>query len=189
MKKKNENNIFITILFIPVVILFLLWLLIVTPIDYFKYKRTRYYKDTKEKYSWLCTSSYYITLYELIKKENLPIDYYRCNDMFAGYGFFVYKDIIILNDYELCYDEERNIFTAEIEDEYVDIRDDVENTINECNKLLKKDVCKKAIVLIDKELFNEHPDVKYENIEFLPADDSFDIDAIKTFITAMYGTL
>ncbi len=174
----------IAILLLPVILLFLLWLLIITPIDYIQYKRSRYYKDTKEKYSWLCMSSYYIKFYDLIKKENLPIDYYPCNNaLITGNGFFVYKDILLLNDYEpLCYDAEKGVWTIEIEDEYVDIKAEVEAAIVRCNELLKRDVCKKAVVLIDKDLFEEHPDVKYENIDFLPVENDLDVEAIKTLI-------
>lgn len=172
-----------TILFFPVVLLFIVGLLIITPFDYFKYKQSHYYKDTKEKYSWLCASSYYIKFYDLIKKENLPIEYYRSDYApITGYGYFVYKDILLLNDYEPCYDEEKNIWLVEIEDEYVDIKTDVEDAIDRCNELLKNDTCKKAVVIIDEDLFNEHPDVKYENIDFLPVSNDLDIEAIKAFL-------
>ncbi len=186
MKKKKINfkePIFAVLLF-PVVLLFMLYLLIITPFDYFKYKKTHYYKDTKEKYSWLCMSSYYIRFYDLIKNENLPIDYYRFDDaLITGYGFFIYKDMLILNDYDvLCYDEEKNIWLVEIDDEYVDMKEDVENVIDRCNKFLKNNICKRAVVLIDKDLFEEHPNVKYENIDFLPGSDSLDTEALKTLI-------
>lgn len=185
MEKKSANakEIIITVLLFPLVVLFLLGLLIITPFDYFKYKKSRYYKDTKDKYSWLCTSSYYIKFYDLIKNANLPIDYYR-SDYFSvtGYGFFVYKDSLILIDYDPCYDEDKNIWAVEIEDEYIDIKEDVENVIDRCNKLLGNNNCQKAVVLIDKDLFEEHPNVKYENIEFLPVSNDLDVEAIKTLI-------
>ena len=179
----NKKEIIFVIILFPVVLLFLLGLVIITPFDYFKYKKSRYYKDTKEKYSWLCTSSYYIKFYDMIKNENLPIDFYRCNYVpITGYGFFVYKDILILNDYEPCYDQEKNVWLVEIDDEYIDLKVDVENAIDRCNELLKADVCKKAVVLIDSDLYDQHPDVKYENIEFLPANNNWDVEAVKTLI-------
>lgn len=182
LKETNTKDIIIMIVLFPVILLFLLWVLLYTPFDYLKYKRSRYYKDTKEKYSWFCASSAYIKFYELIKKENLPIDFYRCSDTpITGYGFFVYKDTLILNDYEEpCYDEEKNIWLVEIEDEYIDMKDDVVEAIERCNKLLKKDVCKKAVVLMDKDLYEEYPNVEYVNIEFLPVSSDLDVKAIKT---------
>ena len=182
MKETNTKDIIIMIVLFPVILLFLLWVLLYTPFDYLKYKKSRYYNDTKEKYSWFCAFSAYIKFYDLIKKENLPIDFYRCSDTpVTGYGFFVYKDTLILNDYEEpCYDEEKNIWLVEIEDEYIDMKDDVVEAIERCNKLLKKDVCKKAVVLMDKDLYEEHPNVEYKNIDFLPVSSDLDVEAIKT---------
>ncbi len=180
---KNAKNIILTILFFPIALLFLLGLLITTPFDYYKYKRTRYYKDTHEKYSWLCTSSYYIKFYDMIKKNNLPVDYYRSNfESFTGHGYFIYKDILILIDYEPCFDAERNIWTVEIEDEYIDIKSDVEETIEECNAFLNGDICKRAIVLIDDEVYCEHPDLKYDHFDFLPVMNGNELKALKTII-------
>ena len=34
-----------------------------------------YYKDTKERYSWLCADSAHISFYDDIKKSELPIEY------------------------------------------------------------------------------------------------------------------
>ena len=64
----------------------------------------------------------------------------------------------------------------------MDIKTDVEDAIDRCNELLKNDTCKKAVVIIDEDLFNEHPDVKYENIDFLPVSNDLDIEAIKAFL-------
>ncbi len=179
MKNAKVIKIILTVVFLPIVVLFLLGLLIITAFDYMKYKKSRYYKDTNEKYSWLCTSSYYIKFYDMIKKENMPIDFYRSDDVpITGYGFFVYKDILILNDYEPCYDEEKNIWLVEIEDEYIDIKEDVKNAINRCNELLKDNRCDKAVVLIDKDLYEQHPNVKYENIQFIPVSNDLDVEAI-----------
>ena len=119
----------------------------------------------------------------MIKNENLPIEFYRCYYApITGYGFFVYKDFLILNYYELCYDEEKNIWLVEIDDEYIDIKIDVENAIDGCNELLKNDTCKKAVVLIDKDIFEEHPNVQYENIHFLPVSSDLDVEAVKTLM-------
>lgn len=187
MKNKNAKEIIFTILLLPIVVLFLLGLLVITPIDYFKYKRSYYYKDTKERYSWLCTSSYYVKFYDMIKKEKLPIKFYRCKDVsITGYGYFVFNDTLILNDYDPYFDEERNTWLIEIEDKYVDIKDDVDETIAKCNEYLKGYICKKAVVLIDKELFDEEPNVKYENFEFLPVGDGLNAEALKSYISTNF---
>lgn len=175
----------VCIVVFPIVIIYVLYLFLITPIDYFRYKRSMYYKDTKEKYSWLCTVSHCIKLYDLIKKHNLPIDYYRDYDApLAGDGYFIYKDILILSVYEteLCFDETKNIWTIEIEDEYVDIKEEVEADIKRCNDFLKDNICTRALVFIYDEVYKEHPDVKYEKIDFLPVKNNSYIDALKTII-------
>ena len=191
MKRSVESTItfILMLLFFPIILLFMLFILIATPFDYLKYKRTRYYKDTKEKYSLFCATSYYIKLYDLIKEENLPIDYYRYNNgsFITGYGFFVYKDILILSGYVLCHDEEKNIWLVETDDEYVDIKDDVEDEIKACNDFLKKEVCKRAVVLIDEDDFNEHPELKYDNIEILPIINGSYKNAIETILQQEQG--
>ncbi len=52
MKNTNIKEIIFTILLFPVVVLFLLVMLMSTPFDYLKYKKSRYYKVTKEKLSY-----------------------------------------------------------------------------------------------------------------------------------------
>ena len=185
MKKKSFDikDPILTTLAIPLILLFFVWLLLTTPIDYIRYKRSRYYKDTKEKYPWLYSTSYYLKFYDAVKNADLPIDFYRFKENgITGYGYFVYKDILILNDYEPCFDDEKGIWLVEIEDEYVDIKDDVYSAIDSCNELIGDTVCKRAVIMIDKDLYEEHPDVNYENIEFLPVKNHFDIEAIKTII-------
>lgn len=179
-QKSKIWRVLITILLIPVVAIFLLLLILVTPFDYLKYIRTRYYKDTKEKYSWFCTNSYYIGLYDLIKKENLPIDYYPCKEgSVAGYGYFVCRDTLILNDYEPCYDAEKQTWLVEVEDEYVDMEQHAETVREQCNRQLGSEVCKKTAILMDQDLLKENPEVTYEKIRLIPVSDCWDKDALK----------
>ena len=113
----------------------------------------------------------------------MPIDYYRCDYVpVTGYGYFIYKDTLILNDYEPCFDAEQNIWTVEIEDEYIDIKYDVEAAIERCNIFLKDEVCKKAVVFIDSEVYNEHPDIKYELFDFVTVVDDNIGEALKRII-------
>ena len=79
----------------------LIYLIFATITDYFKYKKTQYYKDTQEKYSWLCARSYYVVFYDAIKSAGLPVDYYRDRETkMTGYGYFIHKDILIICDYD-----------------------------------------------------------------------------------------
>lgn len=182
---KTVKETMLVILAVPFIVLFLLIMLILTPFDYFKYKMSRYYKDTKEKYSWFCTETYHIKLYNQIKKENLPIDYYRCEYApITGYGFFVYKDTLIINDCVLYYDTEKNKWLVESEngEDYAEIQDTVKSEIERCNEYLKADVCKKAAILINEEVFEEQPAPEYENIRFITVKNDRDIEPLKELI-------
>jgi len=179
-EKSKVWSVLITILLIPVIVIFLLLLILVTPYDYLKYIRTRYYKDTKQKYSWFCTNSYYIGLYDLIKKENLPIDYYPCQEQsVAGYGYFVYRDTLILNDYEPYYDPEKQTWLVEVEDGYVDMEQHAETVREECNRQLGSEVCKKIAILMNRDLLKENPEITYEKIRLIPVSDCWDKEALR----------
>lgn len=173
------------ILLLPLVVLALLGLVLYTPVDCLRYKRSRYYKDTRERYSWLAGGSCYVKLYGLIKRETLPIEYHRYTHSAAtAHGCFLYGDTLILNDYEPCYDAEQDVWTIEVDDEYVDIRGDVDGEITRCNEFLGTERCQKALVLIDRDVWEEHPEAHYERIEFLPVDGDWDAEAIKMWITS-----
>lgn len=174
-RKLKKTEIILIIVLFPIFLLLLLGLLITTPIDYIRYKCSRYFKDTKERYSWLSYSSYYVKLYDTVKKHGLPIDYYRCDSVkINGYGFFIYNDTLILNDYEPSFDIEKEAWTDEIEDEYVPIEEEAKRRIKECNEALNREACIKAVLLIDEDLYNEHPDVKCENVKVFPVANKYD---------------
>ena len=181
-QKITVKDVLLTLLLFPIGIIVAVCLVLFTPFDYLCYKRTRYYKDTHDKYTWLSGRSPYITLYNVIKTEEFPIEYYRVADSFTGYGYFVCGDTLILNDYNPCYDEETGHWQVEIEDEYVDIQTDVADEIKQCNELLKAEVCRKAVVLMDGDTWEEHPDVAYENLTFVPVYEEDLPKAIKEWI-------
>lgn len=177
------------IVFLPVVLLVLLCFILYTPVDYVKYRRSRYRKDTGVRYTWLAGVSCYVRLYDLIKRENLPIEYYRGTEEPTTYGFFLYGDTLILNDYDPDphYVAEQDAWLVEIEDEYVDIAKDVDEVIARCNEKLGTNRCQKAVVLIDRDVWEEHPEAHYERVEFLATDGDADAESIKEWIKAKNG--
>ncbi len=181
------------VIFIPLGLVALICLfLFVTPFDYFKYKRSKYYKDTKEKYSWLCRVNYPIKLYDYIKIEGLPIEFHRdTEEKFTGCGYFIYKDVLIYTTSGIVFDEENNKWALDIGngDDYVDLYKDVMDEIARCNEFLKREACKSAAVLIDKELLEQHLEYtrgqkfkgELANMEFLPVEKD-DFQTIKDYI-------
>ena len=47
---------------------------------------------------------------------------------------------------------------------------------------MKDEVCKKAVVFIDSEVYNEHPDIKYELFDFVTVVDDNIGEALKRII-------
>ena len=184
--KKILKSIIVILLF-PLLLLFLIGILLYFPFDLLKYKKTLYYKDTKEKYTFLCGSTSYIRIYETIKKNSLPISFYRDTEVEAtAYGYFVYMDILIVDLDDISVNEEKNAFTVEIEDIYTDISGEVQNSLKRINEILGNDNIKKAAVLIDAELLKEYPEIKYPQFDLIPVEDGNNLDALRTIIS-MHG--
>lgn len=58
----------------------------------------------------------------------------------------------------------------------------MKSEIERCNEYLKSDVCKKAAILINKEVFEEKPAPEYENIRFITVRNDRDIGPLKELI-------
>ena len=120
----------------------LLYLIFATITDYFKYKKTQYYKDTHEKYSWLCARSYHVVFYNAIKSTGLPIDYYRDKETkMTGYGYFIHKDKLIVCDYDsdiLYFDKNENEWLVYDENDYMLLESTIDSEIEKVNDFFVK---------------------------------------------------
>lgn len=58
----------------------------------------------------------------------------------------------------------------------------MESEIERCNEYLKDDVCKKAAILINKEVFEEQPAPECENIKLITVKNDQDIEPLKELI-------
>lgn len=171
------------ILFSPFI---LIWLIIATIRDYIKYKKSLYYQDTYEKYSWMCGSSYYVAFYDAIKSAGLSIDYYRSNEVkLTGYGYFIYNDILLLCDYDsdtLHFDKDNDEWLVYDEDDYLLLETEIDEEIKKVNEFLGKEQCKRVILFVESEMLVEVPEKHYDRIEFLPIIDGDKISALKSIV-------
>ncbi len=165
--------------------LILVWLIIRTIVDYFKYKKSKYYSDTHERYSWMCGESEHIVFYNELKKANLPVDYYR-DDLIkmTGYGYFIFKNILILCDY----DSDVIYFDFDNENWFVNgecsllLEPAINDEIKKVNKLLGANVCERAILLVDSRILADVPEKHYENFEFLPVTNKNRVSALRNVV-------
>lgn len=165
----------------------LIWLVFATIHDYIKYKKTRYYKDTHERYSWLCAQSYYVSFYDSIKSAGLPIDYYRDRTIkLTGYGYFIFNDVLILCDYDsdiLYFDKDNNEWMVYDEHDYVLLEPTtIDEELKKVNEFLDENRCKKVIIFVERELLEEATGKEYERIILLPIEDGDKISALKTIL-------
>jgi hypothetical protein len=135
------------------------------PIDYIKYKRSYYYKNERKKYSLFAASGMHFELYNLIAKNNLPIKYVKNpKDDSLGCGWFVFGDtLFIINDSGFEYDDESSewkhiayIYDDEENEKSVEapICEFFKTEIAEMNELAGKEICTKAVVLLDGSIFD-----------------------------------
>lgn len=164
----------------------LIWLVFATIHDYIKYKKTQYYNDTHEKYSWLCARSYYVVFYDAIKSAGLPIEYYRDTETkLTGYGYFIFNDVLILCDYDsdiLYFDNDKNEWLVYDEHDYMLLETTIDEELKKVNEFLGEFRCKRAILFVESELLNETTEKEYERIEFLSIKDGDKISALKGLI-------
>ena len=173
MKEKRSalKDVLYTLLFLPLILLSIIGFLAFTPIDFFRYKRMAYYKETHTKYHLFISLSPYVQLYNAVKKSALPIDYHPTDaDFCEGYGFFTYKNTLLLNDLVPSFDEKENEWKVESGNAYVSLQDEVNRILAQCNAFLDEGCCEKAIVLVKAKLLAEHPENTFENFSFVPVE-------------------
>lgn len=160
------------------IIITLVGMILCTPIDFIRYHLSPYYKGTKEKYTWQFTffNPYYM-LYNLIKRKNLPIEFYHdTNSEYRHDGFFIYNNALILPDCGFVYDdeEEKWIFNEYVEDEDADANNCTEIDIyidkemKRCNEFCGENTCNYVYALV---VYNEIPEnapTEFEHFRFIP---------------------
>jgi hypothetical protein len=185
MKKicKKIFDIFLTAIALPFVFILLFLLVLYTPIDYLRYKKTFYYKQIKEKYTWLCGGSTYIKVYDLVQKNKLPIDFYRNKAVSTtGYGWFKFQDCLLLVDYNICYDEELCEWVVNFgDDEPAPLESVAVGEIDAFNTKFGKNI-EKAVVLIDEEIYNDIVKYYFSDIVFLKIENEKYLPALKDFL-------
>ncbi len=168
------------VVFSPII---LIVLLIKTVSDFIKYKKSRYYYDTHEKYTWMCASSEYVVFYNAVKAAELPVEYYRNNQIKeTGYGYFVYKDTLLICDYDsdsVYFDKEREEWFAYDAKDCVLLESEIKKEIEAVNEFLGENRCSKAVIFIESSMLEGVPEKHYERIEFLPVSNRDLISSLK----------
>ena len=155
--KKNLEKIIILILFLlflPILILgLLIYTLVYTPYDYIRYKSSAYYKDQRRRYRWLFAKSNCFKIYNSIKEHGLPIEYVEESESNFGQGYFFYRDVLIVYDESLVFDDGQGSWTVSREDkgenEYINLSDAIQSEIVQFNSLFKDIDVNNGVILCD----------------------------------------
>ncbi len=156
--KKVMSSVFsylLLILLLPLLIIFCVCRVMYLPVDAIIYHRSQYYKDIKEKYRLYGADSNCFKLYNLIYGLGLPVEYVRNSYVnINAYGYFYFDDTLIVTDYIPSYDKEiQGWALVDSEDGghdgYVSIEDGLQVDIDDFNKFMGREVCSKAILLVD----------------------------------------
>lgn len=169
-RAEYKSELLACIVLVPVIVLFALVIVFYIPIDYIKYKRSLYYKKEQKKYSLCDGMGSHFKFYNAILKNNLPIEYFpnplKPEELESG--FFIYKDtLILLNDFYLEFDNEKNEWVSKNEDDTIITLDEyIELDTNCVNTLLGKNLCSKAVVLTKAKKLN-NPELAKNDERFL----------------------
>lgn len=182
---RKIGQIALTILILPIIILFFLVCLVYLPIDWLRYLHSFYYKNTKEKYHLFGGLSSYFRLYNTIAQNQLPIAFYRDTDIeINSYGYFVYKNVMIINDYTFAYDEESKTVLFSQDDDWVTFEEKIAiEELKQCNKLLGEDVCNCVVFLIDNKEIPEDVRLEFGQYRFKKTKQKDCLSALRDIIS------
>lgn len=145
------------VLLLPIIVVFCICYLLYLPADVIIYYRSLYYRDTKEKYRLYGANSDWFRLYNLIKKENIPISYVRnkCETVNA-FGYFYTGRTLIVTGYVPEYDESTSTWYMAIADDdghdsIVSIGETLQTDIDEFNSFMEQEVCNRAVLLVNED--------------------------------------
>lgn len=173
----------ILILLFPVAVL---WLIVGVPIEYFCYIRSAFYKNEHIKYEMLCTFDEKYKFYNELFANHVPIRYFadRKRGMF-GFGWFYYKDILILqNDCVYYYHAEKQQWCRQVDELdpplILTLDEHIEGEIIAFNNLAGENICNKAVWLTNEKDIQDHLEQARKEPRFLLYDDSR-VEALKRF--------
>ena len=177
MKKDGKLFQALVLVFVfPVAILMVLFLLLYTPIDFFRYcfsNRRREMKNLygkREKYSWIITLTDHYRIFELIAKNNLPILFIPACENPCQYGYFYNNQTLFLHDVVPHYDVENGNWYIVQEHNESDLSDYIEaekENFHKCTGFNETIKCERIVFLVkENDVYGEEKNVA-ENSDFI----------------------
>lgn len=165
------------ILCTPLFLLLGLGLLVFLPVDYVKYRRSLYYRDTKQKYQWFANTATFTRLYDAAKTAQLPIAYLPDPGDNLADNHLYYKNTLILWDWTPQFDEEQMAWFAlppsrEYSGDAVeDITAMFQLEMADFNKLPGHPPCNRAVMLVPRTDLSDVDIAHLGDVDFILAYD------------------
>lgn len=177
----------------PLCILFGIGLLLYIPVDFVCYHISDFYKDTNHKYELFACTGHWFRLYNTMRKENLPLDFHLHSTEDINYGYFRYKNILLVQDFPVEYDPKKGEWFVYSEDEdeeaSTSLTEALEMSLEGFHEIVGEKLCDKAVLLVDR---THIPEGDLPHLEGCPLLLSYDgkkgmADAIKLWIEKNRG--
>lgn len=146
----------VTLLISPLLIVGSILALLYTPIDYLRYRLSAYGRQTRQRYTWLVTSSTSYRLYRAMTNAELPIDFDIDTENGSKGGFFSYKGTLIVHCLDtgaVFFDEDNNKWHAYADGRELLTDDLIRSELSRAERLLGKRF-DNAVILIDRASFD-----------------------------------
>lgn len=174
------------ILVLPLILLFLLYILLQIPVDYVRYRRSIYRKETGEKAGWWAYNEY-IRLYDTVKANGLPLKYLRNTAIDTnGYGFWIAGNAAIIPDCGLAYDGDKAKWTADEEDDEGNPVDCeiADCHLEACHALPGGEHCNFVYLLVEKGDVPEGAVLSFDTYRIVPYDPKKPLPALQEILKA-----
>lgn len=186
------GQILLLVLLTPFLLLGAILALLYIPVDHIRYKRSHYYKDFGLRYHVFVGISPYYRLYEVIKKNDLPIRYIKTtgDGEHIAHGYFLYGDTLIFNDFSnVYYNDDENLWVYEFEDRWISVDEMIETSIDDLRDRGGYDGIMKGVILIKRNSFADDDLPRAEKSgRFILYDKKCEAEALKHYISAAKKT-
>ena len=152
-------EVFLWIVAVPFTIIAGIALLLYTPIAIFKYRRSAFYRDTHHKYEMFIRNAMWFQLYEIMRKENLPLRFHLHSTDEDTRGYFYYRDTLLAMDWPMEYAPNQQewfvLYDNEDHEPCTPMSKALELELNAFHKNTGNAECHRAVVLADIENIRE----------------------------------
>lgn len=193
MKKVWENVRDYVVLFLisPLILLFVLYVLLRSPVDYIRYRRSIYRKETGEKAGWWAYNDF-IRLYDTVRANDLPLKFLRNTAAdINGHGFWIIGNAAITPTYGLAYDGDKAEWTADEEDDEGNPVDCeiADCHLEACHALPGGEHCNFVYLLVEKGDVPEGAVLSFHTYRIIPYDPKKPLPALQEILKAENITL